>query len=175
MLTASLEAAPDLVRLADPSDEEELLAMSKLIHAESGLRTASGEPFAFSEDKARATLQEALVPRRNDPDAGRAWLGVTGAPGALEGSVYLRLGSPWGSEAAYLLEFWNYVMPQYRKSSMIARRLIAFSTARATALGLPLVTGVMSTAGQAARQRFYERELGFKAFGQFYVHHVGTV
>lgn len=165
-----LAAVAEPVRLAAPDDEDELLDMCRARHAEEALRTSAGRPFGFSEEKARATLQRALQRGRNEPDAGQAWCGVLGAPNRLMGGVYLTVQSPHDSDDVYLMELWNWVYPEYRRSTDTSA-LIRFSQALAGALQLPLVGGVVSyDLGEPAKMRFFRRN-GCRQIASLYLYH----
>jgi hypothetical protein len=169
-LTADHPGMSPHVRFAGLCDEEGLIAMVRELHTESGLRDGSDRPLPLNEAKVRATVRRAILPRRRDPDgdAGHAAIGVIGSVGQIEGSVYLSVETTWYSEAPFLTEIWNYVPLPYRRSEN-AKTLIAFSKAVASTLGLPLVMGVMSTERQPAKLRFYERNLGCRPLGAFYL------
>lgn len=152
-----MHALVDAVRFAAPDDEDDLVALCRAKHAEEGLRSASGRPFCFSEHKARGTLQCALQARRNEPDAGQAWCGIMGDAGAIKGSVYLTLQTPYDSEEVYLLELWSWIFPAWRRADR-AVALLMFSQKLATSLGVPLVGGVVSYDNDdSAKQRFFKR------------------
>ncbi len=144
------------VRVADPSDEEELMAMCRNLHAENGA-------FSMSEEKVRALLWRAF--NRQD-----GLIGVIGASGRLEGSIYLLIDQLWYSNDWCLLELWNYVLPAYRRSTN-AKELIAFAKKCSEALRLPLFIGILSNEQTEAKVRLYRRQLGTPA-GAFFL--VGT-
>lgn len=168
-MLASPEADLSAVRLAEPSDEEELVEMCRALHRESGLRDGNDEPLPFCVERVRATVQRATMIRRNDPDAGQAWCGIIGPPGALEGSIYLSVETAWYSDAPFLAEIWNFVAPEFRKSAN-AKTLIAFAKATARTLHMPLMMGITSTERAPAKMRFYERNLGCRPMGGFFVY-----
>ncbi len=151
-------AVADCVRFAVPEDEDDLLVMCRAKHAEEGLRSGTGRPFLFSEDKTRGTLQCALQARRNAPDAGNAWCGVLGERGNLHGSVYLTLQTPYDSEEMYLSQLWSWIYPSFRRSSN-AMALLVFSQKLAISLGVKMVGGVVSyeEGDDTAKLRFFRR------------------
>lgn len=156
------------VRLAELSDEEQLMAMAPQVHAETCLLLGNNNPMPYCAEKARATILRAILPQRNYDDAGQAWIGIVGTPGGpIEGSTYLSIESSWSSQAPFLLQLWNYVLPEFRGRSQNAKLLISFSTAMARTLAMPLV----SAAQKPANQRFYERTLGCQPFGAMYLYH----
>lgn len=170
------------VRFATPADEEDLIGLVRDLHGESGLRDAADRPLSLSEGKVRSLIRSAVLrPQHGEgppsageacvpllPTEGHAAIGVIGAEGAIQGSVCLSIETTWYNEdRPVLLEIWNYVARPYRRSQN-AKTLIAFSKAVASVLGLPLVMAVMSTERQAAKMRFYERNLG-RPFGAVYL------
>lgn len=157
------------VRLAGPEDEDELLRLCRAKHGEEALRNASGQPFRFSEDKARATLHRAILERRNDPDAGEAWCAVVAsANGIIAGSSYLTVQTPHDSDDAYLCEHWSWIWPEHRKSD-VGRRLLMWSQAKAVAMGLPLIGGVVSYDEDSPKMRFFKRA-GFEPLASLYLY-----
>ena len=173
-MLASLDAD---VRFAAPDDEDDLVTMLRAMHAdpEWPMRDINGRRLAFSEEKARGTVQRVIMRNRNEPDAGQAWIGVLGAPGNLVGSVCVRVTEPWLEDGHLLGEQWNWVYPQHRRSPA-PQALVTFSVAMADSLGLPLVTGVMIQE-QRAKERLYERKIGAPIGSMFlYTNHAaGTV
>lgn len=151
---------PGCVRLAEPADEDALVAMVQAMHsdAEWMLRAAAGEPFPFNAEKARATIQRAIIVGRNDPNAGQAWIGVVGEGSKLRGSTYILLQSPWCADGQYLVERWNWVYPEYRKSD-VSKSLIGFSTAMADHMHMTLVSASLPKE-ISAKSRLYERKIG---------------
>lgn len=159
------------VRLAEASDEEALMQAVQRMHAENewGLRGADGKPLPFCRHRTRATIQRAIIPRRNDPGVAPAWIGVIpGDNGDIAGSIYLSVELPFCSESPFLAELWNYVFPNYRKSNN-AKTLIAFSKTIASIIQIPLVIGVFTSERVMAKCRLYQRQLG-EPSGQFFIY-----
>lgn len=151
-----------IVRLADSDDEDDLVAMTRELHKESGLRNSLDEPLPFSEKKVRAMLRKII------PDSHNSVIGIIGAPGRIEGSVCIVRDEPWYSDHEFIQEKWNFVLPEFRKSNN-AQTLIAFSQAVSCAWKRLLIMGVMSTERQPAKMRFYKRQMGCEPFGGFFV------
>jgi hypothetical protein len=164
-MLALQEPDPIRVRLAEPSDEEDLLDLCRAKHEEEAAQAAFA--FAFSEEKARGTLQRALLTRRNDPDAGQAWCGVVGDCGRLEGSVYLSVQTRYDSDDAYLAEIWNWSYAQHRRGAC-PRLLIAFAQSLAASLKLPLVGGIVATDRESPKLRLLRRN-GCQPLGSLYL------
>ncbi len=165
----SLEDDVTMVRLALSSDEEELMGLCRLSHLESGL----DQSLPFCPDKARAQIQKVIVRGRNEPDSNEAVCGVIGGPGALEASIYLKICTHHVSEASFLGEIWSYVFPEFRRADHYDR-LDTFARATASALHLPLVTGIMGPQRQQARERFYERKQDCTRLGSVFLRQVGA-
>lgn len=125
------EADASRVRLANPGDEEQLFALCRVLHTENALRDPLGERIAFDEPKVRRTLHRALYPTRDNQGtyAGHvtpAWVGVVGPKGAIEGSVYLAIETPWYSNHMLLVQLWCFVLPEFRASTNL-KDMIAWS------------------------------------------------
>jgi len=148
------------VRVACADDAEGLLNLCRMMHAESGYKSVP-----FNADKARKTLEMALPYGRNDFNSGCAWVGVIGTTNELFGSSYLRIQTPWYSDAPYLEQLWTFVRPDHRKSSSNIRDLISFGMARAECMQMPLkVDAAMLGPGLG---KLYTR-FGFESSGNFY-------
>lgn len=143
------------VRKAAPSDEPELMVMCRKLHEENGI-------FSFSERKVRDCLQSAWNGRGGI-------IGVIGAPGKIEGSICLTIGDYFYTDEFNLSELWNFVLPEYRKSTN-AKELIRFAVRCSDEIGIPLIIGVISNERTVAKVGLYRRLLGDPA-GGFFVHH----
>lgn len=148
------------VRFATPDDEVGLVAMVRLMHedADWGLRDSADRAYPFSAERARATVQRAIVPNRNHPDAGSAWIGVVGEPHELRGSALVCVQQLSMSEGAYMAEQWNFVYPEFR-DTIVADALSQFVMCMADAANLVLHTATM-TRVRTSKSRFYERRFG---------------
>jgi hypothetical protein len=140
------------VRKARREEADELLEMCKTLHAENG-------QFSFCERKIRDQLEMAFS--RNG-----AVIGVIGQPGRLEASICMSLSSYYYTDDIHLGERWNFVLPQYRKSTN-AKELIKFGMLCAEELGIPFITGVISNERTEAKLRLYRRLLGDPVGGFF--------
>lgn len=157
---------PSYVRPAEPDDEDDLLAMTKRLHAESGLRTRYGGPYPFCSDKARATIRDAL-------ESKTSWAGIIGERGNLQGSICIAMTEPWYSEMPFLYTIWDYVLPEHRQSTN-AKLLIAFAKDIAQSFHMDIVFGMMSTERGEAKMRFYQRASGVRPFGGFFLFNHGV-
>jgi hypothetical protein len=116
--------------------------------------------FPLAEDKVSWFVKRVIFPESIPPDdAGvRGIIGTIGPLGALEGLVFLTIGSYWYSHAKHIEEFMVYVDPRHRRSEH-AKALVSWMKSQVELTGLPLVTGIMSTTRTEAKVRLYERML----------------
>lgn len=156
MLDCEADTSP--VRIADLSDEDEVLDSVRRMQddREWALCDAAGAPLPFCAPKARQTIRRALIRQHNDPDILPAWIGVIGAPGRLQASIYVSVVESWCSDETNLVQLWSYVLPEFRKSAN-GVLLIAFAKGIAASLHIPLYSAVQRSTG---KQRFYERAFG---------------
>ena len=147
----TVAADPSRVRVATHRDEDELLALVRQCHAETGL----GD---IALDKVRGLLRRAFTPRCNDP----VLIGVAGQK-SIEGSICLVVDTPPLSDTPFLSAVWNYVLPAFRKSSN-AKDLIAFAAMQSQpapiGIGLKLKMDIPATMRTEAQVRLYKRQLG---------------
>ncbi len=148
------------VRFAKPADEAGLVEMIKVMHADPdwGLRDRDDGSYPFSGERARATVQRAILPNRNHPEAGSAWIGVVGEPEGLLGAAMVCVHQLSLSEGAYMAEQFNYVYPNYRNTSA-PDALVQFAICMADAANLILI-GATMTRVRTSKSRFYERRFG---------------
>lgn len=145
------------VRIAVPSDEEEIMEMCRLLHAENGL-------FSMSEARVRKVLHLAF-----DKQGGT--LGVIGESGGIEAMIFMLISQMWCTDEWHLEELFNYVRPEYRRSNN-AKVLIQYAKKCAEELGLPLVIGVLSNNRTEQKVRLYQRQFN-KPSGAFFVYNTG--
>lgn len=144
-----------VIRLGDPQDEEQVMHLCRMIHAEAGQHP-------FVEDKVRHIVRRGL-------DRDRSIIGVIGGePGSeLYGCICLLLDGVWYSDEYQLLELFNFVHPDHRKSTY-AQDLINYAKKCADELGIDLTIGVIANERMAAKVRLYGRLLP-KA-GEFFIY-----
>lgn len=143
-----------LVRLADPADEEDILAMCQRLHDENGL-------FTLSIDRVKACL-ERYYTRQG------AIVGVIGAPGNLQASTCLEMSNFYYTNDLHLAELWNFVDAPFRRSHN-AEALIQFCKDCADKMKMPLFTGIITNRQMAGKVRLYRRYLGYPT-GAFFVY-----
>ena len=97
------------VRLAKPSDEDQIFELLLLLHAENGMFGVN--PFKVREGIRWATRRK----------GGIIWV-VNEGP-LVVASLGMLITTDWYSDDEYLLERWNYVHPNYRRSDYGRRML----------------------------------------------------
>lgn len=132
------------IRIATQADFQEIFRVCCLLHEENGAHE-------FSEWKARHLIWRG-VNRDN------AIIGVIGPSDNVKGLIFLSLEPVYYSDEHQLLELWNYVRPDCRRSDY-AKRLIQFAKRCADETGLHLTIGVISDTRLEAKARLYAREL----------------
>jgi len=133
------------VRVATIDELEQVMELSREVHAENGLHD-------LDEAKVVPEMIRAL-----QGDA--AFLGVVGPVGAIEGMIYLGIRTFWYTSKPHLEEQVSYVRPQFRKSKN-AVALIEYAKSCARELDLPLLIGVLSSIRTQGKMRLYSRKLG---------------
>lgn len=96
-------------------------------------------------------------------------LAGVGAPGKLEGLLYIFLTSFWYSEEPYWEELFLYVSPEHRKSKN-AVDLINFGKWCVEETGFPLFIGILSNHSTERKEVFYKRQLHTEGAGHFFVY-----
>lgn len=134
------------VRKADAGDADDILAMCNEMHRENGM-------FTMSDKRVHDLISRAM-------NRQGGVIGVIGEPGKLEASIYLLITNIWYSEDYHLEELWNFVRPQYRKSSDNVEQLVNFATRCGDEINLPVLIGIMSNIRTEAKVRKYRRLLG---------------
>jgi len=144
------------VRMADQWDEPQLLDMWQQMHAE--------QPYHPSDiSKVSAMFRLAIMPT----DDRRGIIGVIGERHHLVAAIFLMLDPIWYSQDWHLIEYFNYVRPEARKSTY-ARDLIAYGIECSESIGIDLTMGVFSNIRTEAKCRLYDRQL--ERMGAFYRH-----
>lgn len=145
--------APSVVRLATPADEPQLMELCRMLHDENGI-------FEIDEDMVLETIQQGTNKKGGI-------IGVIGTPEHIEGMIFMQVSNFWYSRQPYLVELFNFVHPDHRKSNH-AKALIEFAK-KCTTNDLKLVIGIISNERTRAKVKLYERQLGQSA-GAFFVY-----
>lgn len=132
------------VRLAQPEDRAKIIELTKELHGENGL-------FSMSDKKVRAMLDR-FYNREG------AVIGVIGPVGDPVATIYLGIDQMSYSDDWALVEQWNFVHPEHRKSNY-ASQLICYAKRLADEFKLPLLVGILSNSRTEAKARLYERHL----------------
>lgn len=137
---------PPEVETAVPADAPALLALLKLMHAETGM--APLDDLRVRQMIWRGVTQQEAV------------IGVIRGKGPrhIEGSIGLFTDRLWYSARDHLADFWNFVAEPHRKSTH-AKNLIEFAKWAALTVDRPLVMSMMANERTAAKLRLYERQL----------------
>lgn len=142
------------VRIATKADEDEVLSLCRRLWEENGL-------FSLNENKVRDTIRKCYEAKGNI-------VGIIGPPGHIEASTCLSISDTHYTDDWHLVELWNYVAPEYRKSRN-AEALIEFAKACSDKMKVPLFTGIITEKALAGKVRLYRRRLG-NPTGAFFVH-----
>lgn len=140
------------VRKAVPADEPDLMALCHELHEDNA-------QFAMSDLKVEAMMKRAF-------NGGGAIIGAIGPIGKVEGAILLLIDTFWYTDDWSLHEIFNFVRPQYRKSTY-AKDLINFGKRCSDELAIPLAIGVVSNIRTRAKMGLYERQLGPPVGGYF--------
>lgn len=153
----NIDAAGDsdnAIRIATPGDFQEVFRICCLLHAENGMH-------AFSELKVRHFIWRGL-------NRDNAIVGVIGPSADIKAIIYLCVDPVYYSDDVQLVEMWNFVRADCRKSDF-AKRMIQFAKRCADEIGCDLTIGIISNDRLAAKERLYSRLL--PKGGSFFIHH----
>jgi GNAT superfamily N-acetyltransferase len=139
------------IRLADVHDEFEIFKLCSLMHSE--------QPY-HPLDWDRIVPMVRLATARE-----RGIIGVIGERHDLKAAVFMILDQIWYSSDWQLLELFNYVRPDARKSTY-AKDLLTYAKGCADKLGIDLTVGVFSNIRTEAKCRLYRRMI--PKMGEFY-------
>lgn len=151
-----------LVRLAHSSDEAEVLAHIRIMHAESGWRE-------LDIDRCRIFLARAF-------DRKGGILGVIGAPGHIRAMIYVLITNAWYTSEHHLEELFCWVHPDHRNSDY-SKLLIEFAKDCSDRISVemgskcPLIMGILTGKRMAAKVRLYRRFFGIPV-GAYFAHNV---
>ena len=90
----------------------------------------------------------------------------------LQGSICLLVNTAWYSDSPQLVDAFDYVRPEYRKSNN-AKGLLEFAKSCSDRLGIPLMSGVFSNQRTEAKIRLFRRSMGAPA-GAFFLYNGKT-
>lgn len=157
------------IRLAQPSDEPELLHLFRMMHAEGGYRRLDID--CVREVFARAFEKKGGI------------LAVIGVPGQIRSMMYLLITRHYYTRDNHLEELWNWVHPNHRNSDY-SKLMIEYAkkcsddiSEGSVAKGgekVPLVMGVLTNKRMSAKVRLYRRFFGMP-YGAFFLHNASWV
>lgn len=144
-----IKSGVDGVRVAKPSDEGEIFALLMMLHAENGI-------FSLNTQKVIDGIR--IATERN---GGIIW--VIEDDKRVVASLGMLMTSDWYSDDLYLLERWNFVHPDYRKSDY-ARKLLEqakWTTEwfKRDGILMPFQCGINSFERTEAKVRLYARSM----------------
>jgi GNAT superfamily N-acetyltransferase len=148
------------VRLATKQDEGEIFGLLLMLHAENGL-------FSMNRDKVISGIQHAT-----ERTGGLIYVIDDGS--RVVATMGMTIASDWYSDDQYLMERWNYVHPDYRKSDY-ARKLLeqgkwAHEWFKAKGALMPFFCGINSLHRTEAKIRMYSRHMpcigGYFMYGE---------
>jgi hypothetical protein len=142
------------VRIALPQEEENVMELCRRLHSENGI-------FSLNEDKVRDNIRKCYERKGTI-------VGVIGEIGKLEACTCLCISDMHYTNDWHLMELWNYVAPEYRKSRN-AEALIEFAKGCAEKMGIPLFTGIITETKLSGKVRLYRRRLGNPS-GAFFIY-----
>ena len=141
------------VRMVGPQDEPAVFELLTMLHAENGI-------FPMSEDRVRETIHAATGRKGGI-------IGVVDGDSGPKATIGLFMEQLWYSDAWWLVERWNFVHPDHRRTPY-AKRTIEFAKWCADNLGLDLLMGIVSNQRTEAKVRLYRRQL--PSVGGFFMH-----
>lgn len=148
------------VRIAQPQDEPEIMAMCRRLWEENGL-------FSYNEEKVRDCLHKCYA--RNSANETPVIVGViANSEGIIEASTCMMVSDFYYTDDWHLAELWNFVDEPYRKSKDI-EALIEFGKGCSNKMGIPYLTGIITNKQMAGKVRKYRRLLG-QAAGAFFIY-----
>jgi hypothetical protein len=142
------------IRLAGEADEMQIFNLCSLMHAEIALH-----PLAWPKVAAMVRLATQRT---------RGIIGVIGEPHDLKAAIFMVIEPIWYSENFHLMEYFNYVRPDARRSTY-ATDLLAYGKRCADELGIDFTCGVVSTARTEAKCKLYRRVM--PKVGEFFRYH----
>lgn len=144
---------PTKIRLADERDEPEIWKLCNLMWEE--------QPYhPLDWDRVVPAIRMAT---RHE----HGIIGVIGERGELKGATFMVLSQVWYSKEWQLIEYFNFVQPDSRKSTY-GKDLISYAKSCADALGVDLMMGIFSNKRTEAKVRLYRRTPGFEYMGGFF-------
>ena len=135
------------VVIATPEWEEGIYKLLVEMHQETALAS-------LDEAKSRWWIRKGL-------NRDKAIVGAIGTPDRVEASIGLFVGNFWyaPSDDVHLEDHWNYCGQEYRKSRH-AHAMLDWARQVQTAMGMPVILGVLSTKRTQAKVELFKRAIG---------------
>lgn len=138
---------PMNVRPAEERDEENLFAILCMAYKENA-------PYKINPNKVRLMISAAS----RDKDV---IIGVIDAPdgsGRIAATVGAMFSQWWYTDDWHIEDCWNYVHPEYRKSTF-AKDLLNYSKWIAEKMSMPLHVGILTAERMESKVRFFARQM----------------
>lgn len=143
------------VRIIGRDEEEDVMQLCRNLHSENGI-------FKMDDNKVRAMLAKAF-------DQQGVILAGVGDKGSLQGLLCLLLSSFWYTTDPHWEELFLYVVPEHRKSRN-AVELLRFAKWCTDQTPFPLFIGILSDKTTERKELLYERQLGDRSKGCFFIY-----
>ena len=155
-------ACESIVRVADVRDRAEVWRLFLHSHQDNGL-------FSLAPEKVDVFLNRLLMPELiPDDDTGvRGVIGVIGPVGELEALCGICISDVWYTSEKHLADFLVFVDPANRASDH-ASALLHWMKLQSDLIGLPLLSGVVSSKRTEAKCRLFKRM--FPKVGEYYLY-----
>ncbi len=118
--------------------------------------------FPLSESRSREAIASCLPQTQGLGGI----IGIIENQKEIEACVGLRFSRMWYTDEWFLDELWNFVLPEYRKSTN-AQKLIDFAKKVAEMMNTPLVMGIVTQKQLEPKMRLYQRKM--KQVGAYFI------
>lgn len=150
----------ELVRIATVADEDEIMGLLTIMHAEGGI-------LPLDEMEARKMFRMAW-------NRQGGILGVIGEPGDIKAMIFLLISKFWYTREHHLEELFNFVRPDVRQAAGNSKdgyafQMIEFAKKCADEIRIPLTIGILTNQRMEGKVRLYRKRLGVPA-GAWFVH-----
>jgi len=146
------------VRTATVRDESQLMSLCRALHQDNGI-------FTMDDDLVYRMLHSILQPEQDK--VGGGVIGVIDGDDELAAAICIMFSHFWYSHDVHLEELFNFVRPEYRRTTY-GREMLEFAKRCQQTLGLPLFTGIVTNKRLEAKVTMYRKKLGPPA-GAFFV------
>jgi GNAT superfamily N-acetyltransferase len=148
------------VRIADPADEDALLALLYALEADNNT-------FGDELDEDRIRLHIRLGTERKG-----GMHGIIDGDGELAGSIGINFDRPWYGKNYMLAQLWLFVRPEYRGRGY-EEELIAWAKKMRDIIAegkpLPIIHTVISEKRLESKLRLWQRQSGSKMIGGIFL------